>query len=224
MDSKRPATVGVRPTLGNVLPHILLPLSMILGLASPPFRGRGVFWTTVIGYLVYRSLLDEYPSDGQFRYVVAQSWFWYIPTIQKLLCSEPEQDYWRLDKPQAEAAHMSFGLEKLRWAVALLINPRGIGWNFQIKSVPHPEYRKEQKCRFLIRQTLRLLQGYFLVEAALLYLRTCKLPDLLDNMTWEKQIVIGLAFGGMVYGSWLLQWSTVSILGVVSGLSKPNVR
>src|SRR2546423_6698829 len=139
MDSKPLATAGVKLTLGNVLPHVLLPLSMILELASPPFRGRGVFWTAIIGYLVYRSLLDEFPSDVQFRYAISQSWFWYIPTIQKLLCSEPEQMYWRLDKRKAEAAHMSFGLEKLRWAAALLVNPRGIGWNFQIRGVPHSE-------------------------------------------------------------------------------------
>src|SRR5438105_107698 len=88
MDSKPPATAVVKPTLGNVLPHVLLPLSMILGLASPPFHGRGLFWTTIIGYLVYRSLLDEFPSDVQFRYGISQSWLWYIPTIQKLLCSE----------------------------------------------------------------------------------------------------------------------------------------
>jgi hypothetical protein len=224
MDSKPPATAGVKPTFGNVLPHVLLPIAMILGLASPPFRGRGVFWTTIIGYLVYRSLLDEFPSDIQSRYAVFQSWFWYMPTIQKLLCSEPEQAYWRLDKLRAEATHMSFGFEKLRWAAALLVNPRGIGWNFQIRGVPLLDYRKEQKSNFLIRQTLRLFQGYLLTETALLYLRTCKFPDVLDNITYGKQIVIGLVSGILVYGSWLFQWSTVSILGVASGLSKPSVR
>lgn len=145
MDHNIEPITALNQHLSNALPHVLLPFSMVLGLASPPFPGRGVFWSSIIVYLAYRSLADEFPKNTQFRYALSRSWFWYIPTIQKLLSSEPEETYWRLDGPRAEATRMSFGFGKLRWASALLINPRGIGWNFQIKNVPQAEYGKDQK-------------------------------------------------------------------------------
>jgi hypothetical protein len=225
MDHYREATMALNQHLSHALPHLLLPVSMILGLASPSFSGRGVFWSSVIVYLASRSLAADFPTDTQFRYALAQSWFWYVPTIQKLLLSaEPANTYWRRDRPQAEAAGMPFGFEKLRWAAALWANPRGIGWNYQIKHVPPAEYRADQKMRFLLRQTLRLLRAYLTVEAAMLYFGTLHFPEALDDITWSKRAVIGLISGCLVYSSWLLQWSFVSILGVAFGLSNPNVR
>ena len=78
--------------------------------------------------------------------------------------------------------------------------------------------------RFLARQNLCLLQAYIVTEAALLYFRTFQFPEALNDITWDKRIMIGLISGNLVYSSWLLQWSFASILGVVFGLSNPNVR
>src|SRR5437016_1043076 len=112
------STISIGRSLRSILPHIFLPISMLLGLASPPFRGRGLFWSSVIACIVYLTLVDEFPYDKQLRYCLLSSWLWYVVTLQKLLCSEPEQAYWRLDRQQAEATHMRFGLEKMRWATA----------------------------------------------------------------------------------------------------------
>ena len=62
----------------------------------------------------------------------------------------PEKEYWRMDKAAQEAMSMSlFG--KLKWSAALYCNPRGIGWNYQIKGIPK-QRAPNTKGAFLIRQ------------------------------------------------------------------------
>lgn len=222
MEASKP-TISIDPSLKNVLPHILLPISMILGLASPPFKGRGLFWSVLVAYLAYQTLVDEFPADQQLRYALSSSWFWYVVTLQKLLCSEPEQAYWRLDRQQAEATCMRFGLEKIRWATALWLNPRGVGWNYQIKRLRPPEYSNDQRFRFVFGQVLSLLKHYLVEEAAILYLSRFSFPEILDNMTWDKYVLIGIDSGIIIYATWQIQWIVVSILGVATGLSQPKV-
>ena len=211
------------PSLGSYLPHIFLPISMIFGLASQPFKGRGVFWSSLIAYLAYKTLIDDFPTDKQLRYALSTSWIWYVPTLQKLLCSEPEQTYWRLDKQPAEAARMRFGLQKIRWAASLWSNPRGIGWNYQTRRLRPPAYSNNQRFRFILGQILGLLQYYLVVEAALLYLSTFSSPDILDNVTWDKYVLIGVVSGILIYASWQVNWTTGSILSVAMRLSQPEV-
>ena len=209
--------------VGKILPHILLPISMLLGLASPPFKGRGIFWSSLIAFLAYQTLVDEIPADQQMKYALSNSWFWYVATMQKLLCSEPEQAYWRLDREPAEAASMPFGLEKIRWATALLLNPRGIGWNYQIKRLRPPEYSNNQRLKFVFGQGLNFLLHYLIAEAAIMYLSRFSFPEILDHMTWDKYVLIGIDSGILIYATWQIQWLAVCSLSVATGLSKPEV-
>lgn len=211
------------PPIKSILPHILLPIFMILGLASPSFKGRGLVWSVAIAYLVYRTLVDEFPADKQLKYALSCSWLWYVPTVQKLLCSEPEKAYWRLDRPRAEATHMPFGLKKIQWATALWLNPRGIGWNYQIKRLLPFIYATNRRRQFFFRQSLSLVEHYLTIEAALLYLSRFPFPKVLDDMTWRQYVSIGLDCGILIYASWQVQWITASIVGVATGLSQPKV-
>jgi hypothetical protein len=211
------------PSLGSILPHILLPISMIFGLASPPFKGRGLFWSIVIAYFAYQTLIDDFPTDTQLKFALSSSWILYVVTLQKLLCSKPEQAYWRLDRQPAEATRMRFGLKKIYWAVSLWANPRGIGWNYQIKRLRPPTYSNNQKFRFILGQVLSFLQHYLMMEAALLYLSRFPFPETLDNMTWDKYVLIGAVSSILMFQSWQLNWTTVSILAVATGFSQPEV-
>ena len=213
-----------RPSLASILPHILLPISMILGLASPPFKGRGLFWSILIAYLAYQTLIDDFPTDTELKYALSSSWIWYVVTLQKLLCSKPEQTYWRLDREPAEATRMRFGLKKICWAASLWSNPRGIGWNYHIKRLRPPTYSNNQKFRFILGQVLSLLQHYLIMEAAFLYLSRFPFPETLDNITWDKYVLIGVISVILNFQAWQLNWTTVSVLAVATGLSQPEVR
>jgi len=69
------------------------------------------------------------------RSLLIIQWPWYLGTFEKLMSSSvPEKEYWRSDKPQAEAMvpNMSF-LSKLKWSAAMYCSPRGgVGWNYQV--------------------------------------------------------------------------------------------
>lgn len=211
------------PALGSILPHILLPISMIIGLASPQFKGRGLVWSAIIVYLVYLTIVDKFPADKQLRYALFTSWLWYVVTLQKLLTSVPEKAYWRLDRQPEEATHMQFGLGKIQWAISLWLNPRGVGWNYQIKRLLPPKYLNNQRVQFILGQSLNFLLFYLMVDAAMLYLSTFSFPRILDDLTWIHYILIGIDFGILTYALWQMQWHMVSIFGVATGLSQPEV-
>jgi hypothetical protein len=52
----------------SILPYLLLPCANILTLASPPFKGRGLLWSSLIAYLAYLTLVDDYPINTGIRY------------------------------------------------------------------------------------------------------------------------------------------------------------
>lgn len=54
----------------------------------------------------------------------------FLGTIEKLLFSNVEEEYHRIGRKKEEAASLSFGLEKFKWALSLLL------WNFQVKRAP----------------------------------------------------------------------------------------
>ncbi|KAK0643619.1 hypothetical protein B0T16DRAFT_392117 [Cercophora newfieldiana] len=52
-----------------------------------------------------------------------------------MILHNPEHDFWRTGHPDHEAETMGFGRAKFIWALSLLSSPRGIGWNFQLKTL-----------------------------------------------------------------------------------------
>ena len=79
-------------------------------------------------------------------------WPWYLGTLEKLAFGLPEQDYWRVDRPGAEAMSMR-GLSptKFKWAAALYCSPRLVGWNQQVKGVPEQKAPPSKAAFFLER-------------------------------------------------------------------------
>ena len=132
------------------IPHVLLPATQILALTLPPFHHRATVFVILILSLAvwsYSDLLNTEPTDTNphsptnhhlpldvILPLLAQ-WPWYLGTIEKLLFSLPERDYWRLNRRRGEALTLSWRA-KLQWAVALYCSPRGVGWNFRVKGVP----------------------------------------------------------------------------------------
>lgn len=206
----------------SILPHLLLPCANILALASPPFKGRGLLWSSLIAYLAYLTLVDDYPVDTGVRYGLTNLWFFYLPTIEKLLFSQPEQAYWRLDRQKAEAASMRFGFQKLKWATALWINPRGIGWNYQLKGVRPAKY-SNSRWIFVSQQLFRSLLYYIVLATMSIYVVRYPYLGYRDSSTWTRSLLTELIAGIFIAFGWQLQWTIASVAGVASGLSQPKV-
>jgi hypothetical protein len=216
------AKASSQPAEGSFIPHILLPCANILALASPPFRGRGLLWSFVIGSLAYLSLFDKYPSDTGIRYGLSCIWVFYLWTLGMLLFTDPELTYWRLDRPRAEAASMPFGFRKLQWAAALWINPRGIGWNHQVKGVRLVK-EPSSKWWFVLQQCSWLLVCYVAVVCMTGYLSRHPYPGDRDSITLMRRVITELDMAIMIAFGWTMQWTMVSIVGIATGLSQPQV-
>jgi hypothetical protein len=161
-----------------------------------------------------------------------------MATLAKLLFSDdpgPEVNYWRSDKPVNEAAgYRGFGWRKLRWAMALALNQRGVRWNHQVKNVPKTP--QPSTSRFLAYQAFQFVKC--LLVADLLFELTRRLifttPDgrvghmnskylTLRHGNWGWSFARALVFGSTPYFMLNMQYAQFAFLGVLSGLSKPEV-
>lgn len=205
----------------DILPHILLPLAMVFSLSCPNFKGRGVIWSFTITCLAYLTYRSKWPTDSQFRYGMLTSWLWFVPTIEKLLFHIPEQEYWQLSRSNKAIVPPNGGKMKFLWAIALLINPRGIRWNYEIRGIS--QSGTIDRGAFLKKQTVHFAQSYIILEAALLNLSRWDLPSILDEPDFSTRLLIGLSSAVIIYSSWEMQWAFASLLGVGSYLSEPVV-
>jgi hypothetical protein len=166
--------------------------------------------------------VDRYPIDTGIRYGLTNLWFFCLPTIEKLLFSQPEQAYWRLDRQKAEAASMPFGFQKLKWATALWINPPGIGWNYQLKGARPAKY-SNSRWIFVSQQLFRSLLYYIVLVTTSIYVVRYPYLGYRDSSTWTRSLLTELNAGIFIAFGWQLQWTIASVAGVASGLSQPKV-
>lgn len=222
----------------SILPHLLLPLSMPLFLTLPPFPNRGIISTTTILAIAWLALASPFPTDTQLRYGLSQGWFWYIPTIAKLLIpyshpgpetknpgfkSDAEHAYWHKGYPE-EVARMGFGWEKFKWAMALWFNPRGVGWNYEGKDIVKLSAKgKIGRRRFLIERAFEFFLYYCLTDVVVSYEKSFGFPAALEKISLINKIKIALPCAAMIRGNWIFQWNFAAFIGVGLGLSEPEV-
>ena len=123
-----------------MIPHVLLVLLQVVTLVMPGFRGRQMIMSTalVVVFLVSRTRPHFTNDVGRIQPFIL-NWAAWLSVLEKTLTSGakgPEESFWRIDRPAREATAMrAFGLRKLKWAVAMLLNMRGIRWNYEVKNV-----------------------------------------------------------------------------------------
>ncbi|ETS77620.1 hypothetical protein PFICI_09682 [Pestalotiopsis fici W106-1] len=164
------ANTALKEPDSSIAPHIFLWACQVAALISPPFPGRrGVFATLIISLAIYCNLHPHFTNDMGLAQPFSIAWSFYLSTLATLLrgsSSGPEDRFWRIGNPAKEArAYAAFGWSKIRWAFALLVNLRGIGWNHQVKNVPKPP--RTGRSRFLVEQLVRFV--VFLSVGDLLY-------------------------------------------------------
>jgi hypothetical protein len=165
-------------------------------------------------------------------------WPNYLSTLDKILCSGamgPEHSFWCRDRPAKEASRFSpFSPAKLKWAAAMIINLRGIGWNYEVKNIPKQPVLKKRD--FLTSQSVAFLRLLFMTDVLLqlashLFLTsadgelgalntksaTLRHPDIFWNF------VKALVFGAGPYFFMRLQHTACSIIAVAIGLAEPKV-
>jgi len=228
---------------GSIYPHIALLLLQVIAFNFPNFRGhRIVFGLGIVG-LAITSQLNRFTNDLTTANFFALAWPHYLSTLEKLLFSGPqgpEGDLWRLDKPLREALKFRpFGFQKLKWALLLLLNLRGIDWSFQIpeSNIPKLGWRYRSHYRFLLAQILELIGTILMADlVAQTTVRivftpptgnigainskciTLRDPDLL----WS--FLKTLVYGCGPYYFINMQYILCSIVAVGLGLSSPKVR
>ena len=153
---------------GSIIPHLLLPLVQIFAFALPPFRYRSHIFVPLILALIYGTWSNLCSDAPDLRGFMIGQWPWYLNTLEKLLFHPvPEKEYWRMGRPAQEAMSMSF-FSKLKWSAALYCNPRGIGWNYQVKGIPK-QRAPNTKMGFFIQQIKEIAIVFLAIDALNMY-------------------------------------------------------
>lgn len=148
----------------------------------------------------------------------------------------PEGSLWHVDKPAREAlSYPALGPQKLRWALVIMFNLRGVRWNFEVKNVP--KVKPFSRRSFLVSQTLNLV--YYVLMADLVVQLGIRLfytaPNgqvgsldskylTLRHAEWRWSFVRALVFGATPYYICCMQYTMFSIPAVALGLRKPEAR
>ncbi|KAF2265000.1 toxin biosynthesis protein [Lojkania enalia] len=222
----------------SIIPHASLYICQLLALAGPRFRGRAlIFSVMIIGLAIQAHLHPHFTNNPGLAQPFTIAWSYYMGTLAKLLFSKnhnPEESFWRIDRPEQEAmSYMAFGPKKIRWAIMLIFNQRGIRWNHEVKNVPKQE--PQSKAYFLFSQLLRFIKC--MLVADLLFVLSRRLfftsPDGQVGQVNSKFLTLRhpspvwsfaktFVFACTPYYMLSMQYAQFAFLAVLLGLSKPE--
>ncbi|EAW11042.1 wax synthase family protein [Aspergillus clavatus NRRL 1] len=240
MEPASPSNKDLHPANGSILPHLLLIAAQILILGGPRrLPGRRFITVSSILTLAVISQCNRFTNDPALANIFALAWPHWLSALEKVVFASPEgpeADLWRIDKPKEPLAWSALSWHKIKWAAALLLNLRGIRWSFQVKNVPQvPGLDRMTRVRFLLWRLSELvvvvLMADLVSQMAVRFFYTdrvtgeagaldSKYIDLRDNR-WAWSFVKALTFGLGPYFFINMQYLTVSILAVVTGISQP---
>ncbi|PSN66993.1 hypothetical protein BS50DRAFT_588029 [Corynespora cassiicola Philippines] len=162
-----PAPIPLKPTRGTSTPHLLLVLAQLFFLSSPPFPFRRPLAIATLTALALWAQLSPWTHNPGPANFAALAWPHWLATIEKFLnhTPNPESALWPVDNaPGVALTYPAFGWRKVKWAVSLILNLRGVRYNFQVKNVPKARFWGTEKggtVRFLMWQALEL--GWFML-------------------------------------------------------------
>jgi len=172
-DSLKPNRELQEPS-GTITPHILLVILQLLALSSPKFPGRRMISTlSITGLAILSQLNSPFTQELSAAQPWSLMWPHYLSTLEKILFSGPkgpESTFWHINQPIGEASDFpAFSFAKVKWAAAIIVNLRGIGWNYQVKNIP--KQSRFSKRSFLMWQCVDFVR-LLLITDVLLQLST----------------------------------------------------
>ncbi|CZT23687.1 uncharacterized protein RCC_09401 [Ramularia collo-cygni] len=226
----------LRPTRGSSLPHILLVIAQLFFLTSSPFRGRRELAIGTLTFLAIWAGISPWTHDPGAANFAALAWPHWLSTIEKFLNSmpSPEVAVWPVDKAAGIAVtYNAFGWQKLKWAVSLILNLRGIRYNTQVKNVPPARFTSKQqhgKVKFLLWQAVELAYCMFMGDlvaqlSIALFFTPAPTNSMLLNAydaDWRLSFLKALVFGSGPYFFINMQYVLASMVCVAIGVSKPE--
>lgn len=232
--------VELIPALGSIYPHLALVAIQIIALNVAVSPGQRKLFALAIAGIAVAAQLNRFSQDVATANMFALAWPHYLSTLEQMLFSGPKGpagDLWRLDRPVQEALSFStFSLQKIKWAILLLLNLRGIDWTHQTQNIPKRGPRYASRARFLLVQCIELF-GVFLMADLVSQLSirlnftapngsvgtlNSKCITLRDpNPCWSFLKV--LVYGSGPYYFINFQYIVCSIIAVGLGFSQPKV-
>ncbi|CAI6334459.1 unnamed protein product [Periconia digitata] len=232
------ANLTLREPTGSIVPHVALYAIQFVALASPSFKYRRLFFSSIIIALAIQAHLNpHFTNNVALAQPFTIAWSYYMATLAKLLFSAngPEAQYWRIDRPAAEArSFVGFGWRKLVWASMVVFNQRGVRWNHQVKNVPLIP-QGQSKTKFLFWQAWQFVKCMMIAD--LLFELTRRwmfmLPDgsvgtvnskylSLQHPDWRWSFAKAFVFGSTPYFMLSMQYAQFAFVAVLLGLSKPE--
>ncbi|KAJ3747092.1 hypothetical protein DFH05DRAFT_1521426 [Lentinula detonsa] len=142
-----------------------------------------------------------------------------------LLFSEPLAQY-RHREDKDEPRKRSFWRRAL-WTWCIVHSPRGIGWNYQVLSVP-PRPLPCSKWAFIRSRILQVVKFYILMDIAQSYIRLNTLftnppPNAsITSQGWLLQMISGAAWMTTPYAGMSMQYCLFAVASVGLGFSNPE--
>lgn len=215
-------------------PFLALPIFTLFSLASPPFPGRGVAFSGVLIFINYACIVSPWPPDEgnsrPMRYGMAGSWIFLLPAIERLLFHRPEVDFWRNDeeKKPKHGRPPELSIQKLRWALALVASPRGVGWNIgshQVNSAREAIKKKRPKRGYFILWKLwRSLVAYLALDAVIVLAKNTPMPQVVHDVHSLLQVtLLECSMAVSVYVTMTFQFEIAAAALVGAGLCNPEV-
>ncbi|KAI9829498.1 MAG: hypothetical protein M1819_006318 [Sarea resinae] len=188
----------------------------------------------------------KYLTDDSSRIMgISTLWSQALATVEKVLFASPRGphwDYWQVvdvreprTRPRSLvlAGPSSLSLsQRLKWALGLIFNPRGIGWNFQLK---HVSAVNPSRLALIVGRTKALFWTVLLVDLSTqVTLRTSfasshgsvgKIDSrhiTLRDPNFVRGFTRTLAFGSSAYLYMSMTHLLTSIVAVGTGLSAPQ--
>lgn len=232
----------LHPANGSIIPHLLLLAAQLLILAGPrQLPGRRIVAATVILTLAVVAQCNRFTNNPGLANLFALAWPHWLSALEKTVFASPggpENDLWRIDRATREAiAWPALGWRKIKWAVTIVLNLRGIRWSYQVKNVPPVAgLDRMSRTRFLIwRLTefgLVILMAdlvsqmgrrlFFSDAAGVVGTLDSKYITVSDHrLGWS--FLKALTFGLGPYYFINMQYLVVSIVAVALGISRPSV-
>ncbi|KAJ9138163.1 hypothetical protein NKR23_g8642 [Pleurostoma richardsiae] len=218
----------------DILPHVALPILLIVPLTLRPFPGRGVLFVVLIVITDYACTVSRWPPNAgatrPYKYALAGSWTFVLCAVERLLLHVPERDFRRVDDTKEPRAQVPPELSwaKLRWSAALLATPRAVGWNFGSRGLnARREAMKRSgisRGRFIAARILYAFLAYLAFDAAVVAARTAVVPT---GWSWDRSTIteimyIELLMGVTIYSAMRTQFETIAAISMSLRLSQPE--